>query len=76
MKAVYCIATESFFKVIDCDFCFTDRELEHMANGEWLQVDVADGFDGNVLHYTLTDGVMVSIPESEWPENQTEEEPV
>jgi hypothetical protein len=74
MKAVYCYAMNAFFKVVECDHCFTDRELEHLAKGEWLQVDLAEGFDGNLSHYTLIDGVMSVIPESEWPENQ--EEPV
>jgi hypothetical protein len=76
MKALYCIATASFFKVIDDGFIFTDRELQHIAKGEWLQIDVTDGFDGNLSHYTLDGSSMMLIPESEWPENQTEEESI
>jgi hypothetical protein len=76
MKALYCKATASFFKVIDSEFCFTDRELEHIAKSEWLQVDVADGFDGDFRHYTLDGSDMVSIPETEWPENQTGEDSI
>jgi hypothetical protein len=74
MKALYCHAMGFFFKVVEGSHVFTDREFEHIANGDWLQVDLAEDFDGNLNHYSFDGSGMAILPESEWPENQIEEE--
>ena len=78
MKAVYCYALESFFKVVPDDFAWPEGELGHIARSEWKSFPVPDDFDGNVSHYFLDASTqkMYLLPESEWPENQADEEPV
>ena len=74
MKALYCYATNSFFKIVDDNHQYSDGALTHLANGQWAAIEVPLDFDGNVSHYSLNATSMVLNPESEWPENQIEEE--
>ena len=71
MNALYCYATERFFKIIECRFCFTSMELEHLAKGEWVKVTLVNNFDGDLSHYFLdsSKSLMSLLPENEWPEN-------
>jgi len=72
MKAVYCYAMGSFFKIAPDDFKFKPKEVEHLKLGEWRQVDIPSNFDGNFTHYFLdsSDNSMQLLPFLEWPENK------